>query len=515
MMLAYLLGAVVPLVTLGVVIERYVLAPIGQPDDAYSALGANWLTGLFTSITLLSLGCFFVLHRLKRSLEENQALAFYDSLTGLPNRRMYKARLERALVHARRRGGLVATCFLDLDGFKRINDTLGHSSGDRLLGHVAKRLVGCVRSGDPVARGGSDEARTAVSRLGGDEFTFLLAGITDAQDAGRVAYRVLQALRKPFPLDRQEVFTTASIGISIFPLDGEDAETLLINAEAAMYSAKDRGRNNYQFYSRSMNEVARRKFELEHRLHRALECDDLSLCYQPVRETVSGRTVGAEALLRWEDAEAGTVSPSEFVPISEETGLIVELGEWVLSKGCAQLQAWQEAGFRPIRMAVNVSGHQLRHPRFVETVARALRESGLSPAYLELEVTESTIMQDDAVTGAVFQELGELGVGIVLDDFGTGYSSLSYLRNLPIDRLKIDQSFVAELPGNQEDGALTAAIIAMAHSLQLSVVAEGVETLEQAEFLRELGCDDLQGFLFSRAIPAEEFARFLELEKSE
>jgi diguanylate cyclase (GGDEF)-like protein len=515
MMLAYFLGAVVPLMTLGVVIERYVLAPFGTPEDRYSALGGTWLTGLFVSIALLSLGCFFVLQRLKRSLEENQALACYDSLTGLPNRRMYRSRLEQAVLHARRWDGLVATCFLDLDGFKRVNDTLGHSCGDQLLGQVAERLMGCVRPGDPVARAGSDEGLTAVSRLGGDEFTFLLAGISDAQDAGRVAHRVLEALRKPFTLDRHEVFATASIGISIFPFDGEDAETLLMNADTAMYWAKDRGRSNYQFYSKSMNEVARRKFELEGRLHRALDCDELSLRYQPVREAVSGRIVGAEALLRWEDPETGPVSPNEFVPISEETGLIVAIGEWVLRTGCAQLQAWRDAGLRPIRMAVNVSGHQLRHPSFVETVAQALQETGLSPVYLELEVTESTMMQGDDVTVAAFQKLGELGVGVVLDDFGTGYSSLSYLRHLPIDRLKIDQSFVAELPRNREDAALTAAIIAMAHSLQLSVVAEGVETLEQAEFLRELGCDDLQGYLFSQAVPAEEFARFLEWEKCE
>ena len=513
---AYFLGAVVPLVALGIVTERYVLAPIVEPSDLSSTIGAGWVLALFSSIAFLSLSCFFMLRLLvRRSLEENRVLAYYDSLTGLPNRRMYEDRLEQVLIQARRQGQLVATCFLDLDGFKRINDTLGHSSGDRLLCQVAERLVGSVRRSDSIARAKCDDKHPPVSRLGGDEFTFLLSRISDAQDAGRVAHRILNSLREPFRVDHHEVFVTTSIGIAVFPFDGEDAETLRRNADTAMYWAKDRGRNNYQFYSRFMNEAAERKLELEGRLRRALKSNELTLSYQPLRDAVSGDVVGAEALLRWVDPEIGPVSPSEFVPIAEDTGLIVGIGEWVLRTACVQAQAWQEQGLRPIRMGVNVSGHQLRQPTFMEAVSRALRETGISPDCLEVEITESTIMQNDGVTVATCRQLDEMGVGLVLDDFGTGYSSLSYLRRFPIGRVKIDRSFVSELPACRDDAALTKGIIAMAHSLGLKVVAEGVETVEQANFLRQAHCDDLQGYLFSAAVPPEEFARFLEPQKRE
>jgi diguanylate cyclase (GGDEF)-like protein len=513
---AYFLGAVVPLVVLGIVTERYVLAPIAEPIDAFWVVGSGWVLALFGSISFLSLSCFFMLRLLvRRSLDENRALAYYDGLTGLPNRRMYEDRLEQALMHAQRQGTLVATCFLDLDGFKRINDTLGHGSGDQLLCRVSERLVGSMRRGDSFVRARSDETQSAVSRLGGDEFTFLLTGISDAQDAGRAARRILYSLREPFQIDHHEVFVTASIGIAVFPFDGEEAETLRRNADTAMYWAKDRGRNNYQFYSSFMNETAERKLELEGRLRRALKSDGFTLFYQPVRDAVSGDVVGAEALLRWVDPEIGPVPPSEFVPIAEDTGLIAEIGGWVLRTACAQAQAWQDEGFRAIRMGVNVSGHQLRQPTFLESVARALRETGISPGCLEMEITESTIMQDDSVTVATCRQLDEMGVGLVLDDFGTGYSSLSYLRRFPIGRVKIDRSFVSELPACRDDAALTKGIIAMAHSLGLEVVAEGVETVEQAEFLRQVHCDDLQGYLFSPAVPLAEFARFLSLDKRE
>jgi diguanylate cyclase (GGDEF)-like protein len=352
---AYFLGAVVPLVTLGVVIERYALAPPVVPADSYWAVDANGTSWLFGSIAVLLLGCFFMLLRLVRcSVEENRSLAYYDSLTGLPNRRMYNDQLEQGLLRARRQGGLMATCFLDLDRFKRVNDTLGHSGGDRLLCQAAERLVGSLRLSDPVARADSDQAQTVVSRRGGDEFTFLLTGISDAQDADRVARRVLDAFRKPFTVDGNELIATASIGIAVFPFDGEDVETLLDNADTAMYWAKDRGRNNHQFFSKFMNEAAKRKLELEGRLRRALARDELSLFYQPLRNCVSGAITSAEALLRWEDPETGIVSPSEFVAIAEETGLITAIGEWVLRTACSQAQAWQDAGFRPIRVAVNV-----------------------------------------------------------------------------------------------------------------------------------------------------------------
>jgi EAL domain-containing protein (putative c-di-GMP-specific phosphodiesterase class I) len=342
----------------------------------------------------------------------------------------------------------------------------------------------------------------------------MLNGISRAEDAGKVANRVLEALRRPFVLDGHEVFATASLGIAVFPFDGEDAETLLRNADTAMYWAKDRGRNNFQFYAKSMNAAAKRKLDLEKRLRRALERQEFSLVYQPVRETGSGRLTGAEALLRWQDPEIGAVSPDEFIPIAEETSLIIQIGAWVLRTACAQHRAWQAAGFRPVRLAVNLSGHQLRQPTFSGTVARNLQETGLSPAHLELEITESAIMQDDDVTITSLRKLDEMGIGLALDDFGTGYSSLSLLRHFPIGRVKIDRSFVREISTNSDDAALTAAIIAMAHSLHLRVVAEGVETPEQAFFLGERGCDELQGFLFSPGIPADEFVRFLEQEKS-
>ncbi len=446
-------------------------------------------------------------------LEENRALAYYDSLTGLPNRRMYKERLAHTLQYAQHHGRLVATCFLDLDGFKRVNDTFGHVGGDQLLVEVAKRLIGCVRLRDSVARADAAEPDAALSRLGGDEFTFLLSEIADAHDAAKVAARILESLAKPFFVNRQEVFVSASIGIAVFPFDGEDAETLLRNADTAMYHAKGRGRNNYQFYAKSMNAAAGRKLHIESRLRRALDREDFVLHYQPLREAVSGRLVGAEALLRWHDAEMGPVSPAEFIPIAEDTSLIVPIGEWVLHAACAQSREWQSAGFRPIRISVNVSGHQIRQPSLVETVERVLRDTELSPDSLELEITESTIMQDDNVTLTTLQKLSEMGILLTLDDFGTGYSSLSYLRRFPLDRLKIDRSFVGGIQTNPDDAALTGAIIAMAHGLRLQVVAEGVETTEQAEFLRANGCDELQGYLLSPPVPPQEFARFLDTQK--
>ena len=510
---AYFLGGVVPLTVLGAVVDRYVLPPSASPVHGYFAVGLLALVG---SICLLSLTSFLMLRRLVlEAMEKSRALAYYDGLTGLPNRQLFTDRLERALVHARRHDRLVAICFLDLDGFKRVNDTLGHSIGDRLLCQVAQRLMSGVRLSDFVGRLHSDESPVAVSRLGGDEFTFVLREISTSEDAGGVADRVLDALRKPFVVDGHEVTATGSIGIAVFPHNGYDAETLLRNADTAMYWAKDRGRNNRQFYAKSMNDAAKRKLDLEHRIRRALEREEFSLYYQPLRDAVSGALTGAEALLRWEDPELGPVSPTEFIPVAEEAGLIVPLGEWVLRTSCAQSKAWQAAGLRAIRLAVNLSGRQIRQPTFVETVVQVLQGSGLSPGHLELEITESTIMQDDEVTISAFRELDEMGVGLALDDFGTGYSSLSYLRRFPVSRVKIDRSFVNGIPTNQDDAALAAAIIAMAHSLRLSVVAEGVETREQAEFLRESGCDEIQGYLISPAVASEQFTRFLDREKPE
>jgi diguanylate cyclase (GGDEF)-like protein len=450
-----------------------------------------------------------------RLLEKNRILAYYDTLTGLPNRRMYQQRLEQVLAHARRRGELLATCYLDIDGFKRVNDTLGHSGGDRLLHEIGQRLVSSVRFSDAVARSAAGGEEEAISRLGGDEFTVLLTEISDVQDAARVARRVQEGLSKPFLIDGHELFATASIGIAIYPFDGEDAETLLRNADTAMYCAKSRGRDNFQFYARSMNAEASRELHLESRLRRALERGEFAIHYQPLRDAMTGKLTGAEALLRWEDPDMGCVSPAEFIPIAEKTGFVYQIGEWVLRSACTQCREWHAAGFQPIRVAVNLSGYQLRREELLEAVTASLSRAGLSPAHLELEITESSIMQNDEVTAAVLSNLHDIGVGLALDDFGTGYSSLSYLRRFSLDRVKIDRSFVKEIPHNPSDRTLTVAIIAMTQNLGLKVVAEGVETLAQAEFLREHGCDELQGFLFSPAVPAPSFCRFLEAEKTD
>jgi diguanylate cyclase (GGDEF)-like protein len=511
---AYFLGAVVPLIVLGVVTERFVLSPVEIANDRLFALGSGGVVGLFGGIAMLSLCSFLMLRRLvRRALEENRALACYDGLTGLPNRRTYIDRLENALQVAEREGSLVAACFLDLDGFKRINDTLGHGSGDSLLCQVAERLIGTLRSSDAVARLDLDGAKSKISRLGGDEFTFLLTGLGEPQDARRAAHRVLESLRMPFLLGEDEVLATASIGIAVFPFDGRDSGTLLKNADTAMYWAKDRGRNNYQFYSKSMNEAAKRKIDLESRLRRAVERDELTLYYQPVYVADGQSVSGAEALLRWTDPELGPVSPGEFIPIAEDTGLIVTIGEWVIRTACSQASLWQEAGYEPLRMAVNVSGLQLMEDGFPAVVARALQESGLDPEHLEIEITESTIIQSHGATADALERLNGMGVRLALDDFGTGYSSLAYLRRFPINRLKIDRSFVSELPDNTDDAALTAAIVTMAHALRLTVVAEGVETVDQANHLRSIGCDHLQGYLFSRPIPAADFRQLLEQAK--
>jgi len=528
----YFVGAVVPVMVLSILVDRYLLSAFAKPPDHFEVAT---LIGLLASIPVLLLFCYFKLRRLTRhwlesmqrrnrelaeALREKDLLAYHDSLTGLPNRRRYLDLMEKALLWARRSHKTVAICFLDLDGFKRINDTLGHSAGDEVLCAVAERLLKSLRHSDAIARfpreePDLDDTKAGVSRLGGDEFTFLLQGISEARDAAAACWRVLEALRAPFVVNGHEVFANGSIGIAMHPSDGEDAEVLIRNADVAMYHAKSCGRNNYQFYTASMNINSERRLDLERRLRRALENQRFTLLFQPIRDAVTGRTNAAEALLRWEDPEVGPVSPAEFIPIAEETGLIVDIGEWVLRTACGQYRAWRAEGLGAIRIDVNVSGHQIRQPSFVAKVARVLEETGVSASHLELEITESTIMQEDDVTSEAFQALDDMGVGIALDDFGTGYSSLSYLKRFPIDRVKIDRSFVSQVTSNSDDRAITNAIIAMAHSLRLRVVAEGVETREQADFLRARNCDELQGYLFSRPVPASDFTHLLEREKVE
>jgi diguanylate cyclase (GGDEF)-like protein len=446
--------------------------------------------------------------------EKMRRLAFRDSLTQLPNRESFRSSLDSGVRYANSHNGVIALLLIDLDGFKRINDSLGHKAGDELLRRVAERFVNVVRI---VGRSADDKHEDApkdsVARLGGDEFTVLLGNVRRPEDAARVAERILEALREPIPVGSHEFFIGASIGIATFPTDGFTAETLLKNADAAMYFAKSRGRGCYEFYTQSMNQSSARHLMIEEHLRGALERGELSLHYQPIRDSQTSEVVATEALLRWEDPEEGPIGPDEFIPIAEESGLIVGIGAWVLREACRQAVAWNDLGYRPIRMSVNLSGRQILAADFVERVISILDETQMSPNMLELEITESTIMQDDELTNTTLQQLDEIGIGLALDDFGTGYSSINYLRQFPIGRLKIDRTFVSDLMTNPDDAALTGAIIAMAHSLRVKVVGEGVETEEQAYFLRRRGCEELQGYLISPAVDPVTFLRFLVLEK--
>jgi diguanylate cyclase (GGDEF)-like protein len=450
--------------------------------------------------------------RYKAAERRIRALAYYDGLTGLPNRERFRYVLERALQTARHTGRPLALLFLDLDRFKQVNDSLGHRAGDALLCQVARRFEECVRLTDHLGRDVDDPE--SVSRLGGDEFTVLLADMSRPLDAAAVARRLLDSLHTPLHVEGHEVFTGASIGIAVYPDDGEDSETLLRNADVAMYAAKRRGSNEFEFYTESMNARGARRLALEGRMRQALGRREFSLAFQPLRDAETARLIGAEALLRWHDRDEGMISPAEFIPIAEETGLIHPIGDFVLETACRQARDWLDSGYRGIRIGVNISSHQLRRAGFVETVQAVLSATGLSPSALELELTESAIMGEGDGTQLAIQRLDELGVGLALDDFGTGYSSLSYLRRFPLARVKIDRSFVRDLVSDPSDLALTEAIILMAHGLGLKVVAEGVETVDQVELLRLRGCDELQGYLLGRPVPAEEFERFLEREKA-
>jgi diguanylate cyclase (GGDEF)-like protein len=442
-----------------------------------------------------------------RMVEQIHVLAYYDGLTGLPNRLMFKEQLNRLLEFAKRRNQLVAILFLDLDNFKHINDTLGHDLGDKLLRAVTDRLIKWIRSSDYPSRANVESP--IVSRLGGDEFTLYLADIGQVQDAAGVAQRILDVLSKPFMLDTYEVFITASVGITVFPLDGEDEDTLLKNADTAMYHAKDQGRNNYQFFTQSMNTAVTKRLSLENDLRKALERQEFVLYYQPQLDLRTGKVLGTEALIRWLHPDRGLILPTEFIPLSEETGLVVPIGQWALQAACAQNKALQAAGFPPMRVSANLSGRQILDPQLPQIVARILKDTGLNPKYLEVELTESILMKNKKTVLNTLHELREMGIRLSLDDFGTGYSSLSYLNIFPVDALKIDKSFVDNIPTNADNVALIRAIIAMAHSLKLKVLAEGVEAEQQLLFLREEGCDEVQGHLFSPAVPIEALEKLL------
>lgn len=449
----------------------------------------------------------------QRAEEQIHYLAYYDSLTGLPNRIFYKELLTRSLTYAQRYEQILAILFIDLDNFKRINDSLGHNLGDQLLQAFAAKLEKTVRNSDYVARSEKNEITDTVSRPGGDEFMLLLNEISQVQDAANIAGRLLNDLTKPFVLEGHEVIVTASMGISVYPFDGEDAESLLKNAEIAVHHAKGHGKNNYQFYTESMNADVLERLTLENELHKALDRKELLLHFQPKIETRTGKITGVEALIRWNHPGRGLISPGQFIPVAEESGLIVPIGEWVLHTACLQCRAWCDAGFRQISVAVNLSSRQFEQPNLAETAVMALRDAGLATKYLVLEITESMIMQDPERAIVTLQEAKSMGIHVSIDDFGTGYSSLGYLRRFPLDSLKIDRSFVVNSTHNLNDAAIIKAIIALAHSLKLKVVAEGVETEEQEEFLRELDCDEMQGYLFSRPVTGEEIMELLDKEK--
>jgi EAL domain-containing protein (putative c-di-GMP-specific phosphodiesterase class I) len=358
-----------------------------------------------------------------------------------------------------------------------------------------------------------DELITTVARIGGDEFTILLAEITHVQDAPKVARRILEALSLPFMLEGHEVFITVSIGIALYPFDGEDVDTLLENADTAMYHAKDQGKNNYQFYTQSMNATAFERFALENSLHTALDRQQFLLYYQPQLDIQTRKIVGMEALIRWQHPDMGLIAPAAFIPLAEETNLIVPIGEWVLLTACAQNKAWQVAGFPPMRVTVNLSGNQFRQKNLAETIDKVLYNTGLDPQYLELELTESIIMQGEETTITMLNKLKAMGIRLSIDDFGTGYSSLSYLKRFPLDTIKVDRSFVRDITTDPDDAAITVAIIALGHSLNLKVIAEGVETEKQLAFLSKQKCDEMQGYLFSPPVPAEVITQMLQERK--
>lgn len=461
--------------------------PLEVSFGAYRRNGERVFTGVVRDVT-----------ERKHADERIRYLAQHDPLTDLPNRLLLQDRVERALAQAARDQRKTAVLFLDLDNFKHINDSLGHHTGDRLLRVVAQRLRRCLRAGD------------SIGRLGGDEFVISLPVLIDERDATSVAEKILEELRPPFRIDEHEFHVTASIGISLFPNDGQDADALLRAADTAMYHAKERGRNGYRFFTPELNEAAQRRLVVTNRLHQALRRREFALVYQPQVELKDGKIFAAEALIRWEQPDGGLTFPGEFIKVAEESGLIIPIGEWVLRQACQQLARWRESGFLDLRIAVNLSPEQIRHTEFPELILHVLREAGLPASALDLEITEGVMMRQSTENIANLTRLAGIGVQIAVDDFGTGYSSLAYLQRFPIDTIKIDRSFLHGLGENRNNNAIVAAIIAMANNLNLHVVAEGIETAMQAEFLRTHGCLAAQGNYYHAPESAETFRELLD-----
>lgn len=431
--------------------------------------------------------------QLKEAEERLQYLAYFDALTGLPNRSLLREHLHQTLLEAGRKYALVALLLLDLDNFKDINDTFGHPAGDKILAQAAKLFAACMRQSDTVAR------------MGGDEFSLVVKEIHRAEDAALVAQKIMKVLANPFPVEGTEVFLTASVGIAIYPLDGENMDELLQKADSALYHAKSMGRSRYQFFTKELNELAQQRISLQTDLRQALMREEFTVYYQPKVDLLTGRMSGIEGLLRWLHPERGVVLPGEFISLAEETGMIVPIGEKVLWIACTQNKRWQQQGFPPARVAINLSAVQFRKDALVQTILHILRKTGLDTCWLELEVTESAIMRDPDRAIDMLKALKEAGIRITMDDFGTGYSSLNYLRRFPVDSLKLDATFIRDVLTDHGDAEIVKAIIAMAHTLKMKVIAEGVETEDQLEFLRENGCDEVQGYYLARPMPAAEF----------
>ncbi len=428
-----------------------------------------------------------------------QYQALHDALTDLPNRTLFNQRLNHALINAQQQQSLLAVMFLDLDRFKVINDTLGHAIGDKLLQQVVERLRGCMRSEDLIA-----------ARWGGDEFTLLVPQINQPEDATMIARRILKTLKSGFEIEGHPIHVTSSIGIALFPNDGQDASTLLKNADTALYRAKEQGRNDCQHYTLTLNSQASELLVLENQLHTALEREELTIYYQPQIDTTTGEVTQMEALVRWQHPQLGLVLPGVFIPIAEQTGLIIPIGDWVLHTACAQTKTWQMMGFSKLGVGINLSARQFRHHKLVQTIAHTLAQTGLAPAHLELELTETTAMLDMALTKAILLALQQMGVKLAIDDFGTGYCSLSYLKQFPFHTLKIDQAFVRDLLINSQDVAIISAIVALSRGLNLRVVAEGVETQATKDLLQTLHCEQMQGYFFSQPLPADAATQFLQ-----
>ncbi|WP_347332417.1 putative bifunctional diguanylate cyclase/phosphodiesterase [Marinimicrobium locisalis] len=468
-----------------------------------------WRAALASALLLIIVGVLgrlsWRLHKARRQAMEERIqharkveyLAFHDSLTDLPNRAYFSRTLTQSILEARRYTRKFALLFLDLDRFKNINDSLGHDAGDELLQEIAYRLTLSVRDSDVVAR------------LGGDEFVVLLPEVLDSLQVAPVAHKILAACAKPFTLAGQEFRITVSIGITLFPRDGNDEQTLMKNADMAMYHAKEQGKNNFQFYSEALNNDSLERLTLESSLRHALERHEFRLYYQPKRNMKTDQVTGVEALLRWQHPELGMILPMQFIPLAEENGLIVPIGRWVFRTACQQSVEWQAQGMPPMNMAINLSARQFIDEHLLDDIKLALKETGMNPTLLEVEITESMVMRDVEATLKILKELKDMGVRVAIDDFGTGYSSLSTLKQFPVDTIKIDASFIHDLTRSVEDRGLTEAIIAVGRNLSLNVIAEGVETSEQYEFLRGQACDEFQGFYGNEALPAEDFSRLI------